>query len=120
MSAYPTNQLTRPEASPRLVSQLIAGTAIRIAYETPNVRSARVTSIWMVNGGATRTTVRIHHVQQKDTPAQRNAIVYDLQLPAYSTTIIDSEIPMIAGESIHVLASIASSVTIHIYASELP
>jgi len=120
MSRMPGYNLESVSMRPsRRIAAGLAKTTASSIYEVPQGRSGRVSSVSICNTGASRVTVRLHHVLPGESAALSNAIFYDLELAGYSTVIDYTARSMNSGERIFAQASTASVVAFMVYGDAL-
>jgi hypothetical protein len=110
MSTYTTKQLAA-------VTGLTASAAT--LYTVPTSTTTTVKTILLSNYTATDRSVTLYLVPSGGTAANGNKILGEINVPANTTTTIDTAIMMPAGAFLSGLASVTTSVNIHISGVEI-
>lgn len=120
MSAFPTNETSRIDRSPRLLASALLTTTDDRIYVTPPDRIAHVHSVVVCNTHTTTATFRLHHVAPGKTSGAANAQYFDSRLANSVTLIDETSRPMQPGDAMRGKASVASVVCVSVYGSEMP
>jgi ATP-dependent protease ClpP protease subunit len=110
MATYTTKQLAA-------VTGLTASAAT--LYTVPASTTTTVKTILLANYTATDRSVTLYLVPSGGTAADGNAILKQVNIPANTTTTIDTAIIMPTGAFLSGLASVTSSINVHISGVEI-
>lgn len=101
--------------------RMLSGTSVKATattvYRCPVDKAASISSIWMCNTGTSSATMTIHHLRPNESVATSNALVYGLTCNGNTTTLLESTIPLVSGDSISALSS-STNMTIVLYGTE--
>lgn len=112
------NDYRRSSQGLRRLFVLSVPTTDRIAYTCPQGKSCRIDAIVAVNTHSGNVTYNLHHCGPGESAGVANALFYENQLSAKTTSIDDAPKYMTAGETIVLKASSASHITVTAYGVE--
>jgi len=106
----------------RLITPTQLGTSASTLYTSPaGQKGTRITSILLVNTGASSTTATLYHVPSGGTAGATNVIANAIIVPADGFPVILDlgGVIMNASDTIQGLADAASQVTVHMFGIEM-
>lgn len=96
----------------RFSGPAFASTSATSVYTVPAGRTAAFKQVVFNNTGAASATVTMHLVPNGASATTSNQVISALTIAGNSQIIWSADLPMVAGDGISVLASIANAITV--------
>lgn len=101
----------------RLAARVLPATDA-LVYECPSGRIAEVETMVFCNTHSSKVTLRVFHVIPGESTGTSNALFYELDCAAHTTTVAEFAVHMGAGEKLIARGGTASHISATVYGVE--